>query len=432
MISRAVPVGELTAEERLERILAPNSTTLGTSPPGSARRSPRRFAFRGYCLLVGLSLICLPGTTRAQHADVDISAVRAMYEVLAALKEGVSRDVAGAMLDSVLGTPPYQTMFRHYNRSWRPDHLPPSVFRQMILSVQFPAEYTAGENERADQMRPVWQRAYADLPTMLGNVRALEQIDLAARARAALDTAQAWLPAGWTIPDFPLIVIPSGGSRAFTIDQAQGYDFLQLPRDASGEISWDALLGTIAHESHHLGVAAHAPSLPEPARRSDAVAYQFLSMFVGEGTATKFIEAFPGGCVPSTAPDRIAPIYAEATAREWWQRLSGQRVELFQRFEQVFAGAYSGAISRDSLQAEAGGYWLVGFISPVYFVGAELYGAIYHGLGKEGLFAAMRDPREVPFLYNDAIRRRPDLLGDCPLLPDSLVQHARAIGRGPQ
>lgn len=381
---------------------------------------------RAICFVVGMVCLGQPQAAHAQQIDVDISATRAMYNVLSALEAGRPKDDVGAVLDSVLQTRPYRTMFAHYNRSWRPNHLPPAVFKRMILSVQFPAEYTKGENTRADQMLPLWQRTYAGLPAFEANVRALERMDVAKLAREALRETKEWLPRGWSVPDYYLPIIPSGGSTAFAIDGAQGYDFFQLPRDSSGAVRWDEVSHTIAHESHHLAVAAHTAA-PGPMSSRDSVAYEFLTIFMGEGTATKFINGFPGGCVPTVNPARHDPLFTGAT-REMWERYTAEETELFRHFERTLDGAISGSISRDSLHAEIGSFWLAGFISPVYFVGSELFGAVYHGLGKKGVFAAMEDPRELPSLYNDAIKRRPDLLGSCRVLADSTVQRARAIG----
>ena len=55
--------------------------------------------------------------------------------------------------------------------------------------------------------------------------------------------AQSWLPPGWTIPGFYFPVIPNGGSPAFSIGDAQGYDFFQLPEDAAGKIDLQNLVG---------------------------------------------------------------------------------------------------------------------------------------------------------------------------------------------
>jgi hypothetical protein len=76
-----------------------------------------------------------------------------------------------------------------------------------------------------------------------------------------------------------------------------------------------------------------------------------------------------------------------------------------------------------------GAFWLNGYVSPVYFIGGELYGAVYVGFGKPGLFTVMRDARELLPMYNEAVRKNPRLLGSCVLLPDSTVRHARALGR---
>ena len=80
----------------------------------------------------------------AQRATIDASAPAAMCRVLVAMHDGASETRAEAMLDSVLDTRAYTIMFHHYNRVWRPNHLPRSVFRDMIPSLAFPARYSAG------------------------------------------------------------------------------------------------------------------------------------------------------------------------------------------------------------------------------------------------------------------------------------------------
>jgi hypothetical protein len=370
-------------------------------------------------------VFCRARPSLAQQVDVDVTAVHAMRRVLERMQGGATRGEVAAMLDSVLQIRAYRSMFLHYNRSWRPHHLPDSVFRNMILSLRFPAAYAVGQNQRADQMLPAWRRFYDNPALYDANLRQLGQTDVTALLRKGVRDAQTWLPPGWTVPGFYLPIIPSGGSPAFSIDTTQGYDFFQLPRDSSGNIVWEHLAGTIAHESHHLAVRAEVPG---PMSRPDSVAYEFLSVFLGEGTATKFVNAFPGGCVPSIDPGRRDPTYSGAV-REWWERYAAQEPDLFGRLTTTFERAYGGALSRDSLRAEIARYWLSGFVSPVYFVGAELFGAVYHGFGREGAFMAMVDARELLPLYNAAVRRRQDILGGCPLIPDSTVEHVRAVGR---
>ncbi|HEY2846869.1 MAG TPA: DUF5700 domain-containing putative Zn-dependent protease, partial [Pyrinomonadaceae bacterium] len=151
------------------------------------------------------------------------------------------------MLDVLLETRPYQVMFRHYNRSWRPNELPPSVFKRMILSLQFPEEYSKGENVRADTMRPRWARYYPDLAPYERQLHELETANLSRSINNGVRYAQQWLPKEWKIPDFYMPIIPNGGSPAFSIDGSQGYDFLQLSqRKPVGEIDFNWLVGTVA------------------------------------------------------------------------------------------------------------------------------------------------------------------------------------------
>ena len=377
-----------------------------------------------HLLFVG-SVLAAIAPAAAQRATIDASAPAAMYRVLVAMHDGASETRAEAMLDSVLDTRAYTIMFHHYNRVWRPHHLPRAVFRDMILSLAFPARYSAGTNERADQMLPIWRTYYGDLAVYEKNLRQLDRTNLQAMVHEAVGVAQSWLPPGWNIPDFEVVILPSGGSKAFSIDTAQGYDFLQLPRDSARNIQWDDLRSTIAHESHHTGQHAMTPSAMTTA---DSVAYRFLTLFTAEGTATKFVNDFPGGCVPRIDPDRRDPAFSPEV-ESWWARYTPQERDLMDRFVATFERARPGTVTSDSLTAEMGAFWLNGYVSPVYFIGGELYGAVYVGFGKPGLFTVMRDARELLPMYNEAVRKNPRLLGSCVLVPDSTVRHAQALGR---
>lgn len=389
----------------------------------------RSLALIGSLLVLVRSLLvlvcCVPEQAASQTADIDFSPVAGVYRVFQSMQSGDSENLISRELDSLLATRAYRTMFRHYNRSWRPNHLPPAVFKRMILSLQFPEEYSLGENQRADQMLPMWRRFYSNLSLYDANLHELEVANLRGLIAGAVRDANGWLPPEWRVPDFYLPIIPSGGSAAFSIDTAQGYDFFQLPRDSAGMIRLSELRTTIAHEAHHLGVKPLEPQAPTLA---DSVAWEFLSIFMPEGTAVKFINNFPGGCVPAVDNTQHDPTYTPSIA-EWWTRYTAEEPLLFQRLVATYEQARSGKLTRDSLQAQIGSYWLAGYVSPVYFIGAELFGAIYHAYGKDGAFIAMRDAREVLPMYHDALKARPALLHNCYRLPDSTAAHARGFQR---
>src|SRR6185369_12968164 len=115
---------------------------------------------------------------------------------------GANVDVVSKKLDALLATQPYEVMFAHYNRPWRPNHLPRDVFKRMILSLQFDGAYTPGENERADTTRARWLKFYPDLAIYEKQLRQLETADLPKLIENGVAYAQTWLPPGWTIPDF--------------------------------------------------------------------------------------------------------------------------------------------------------------------------------------------------------------------------------------
>lgn len=376
------------------------------------------------CVFTAASLS--PRSAAARNVEVDVSSCSRMFDILTAMRSGAAQDRVSAMLDSVLETKPYQTMFLHYNRSWRPNHLPVAVFKRMILSLGFDGVYRAGENQRADQMRVFWKKFYDDPELYRKNLEQLAGTDLRRLINEGVLYAQGWLPPEWHIPDFYVPIHPDGGSSAFSIGNAQGYDFFQLPRDSSGSILWRDLVVTISHESHHLGQMGR---MPGPMSASDSVAYQFVAMFVGEGTASKFVNDYPGGCVPVVDPARQDPRFGSSEVGRWWQKYTDRGPELFARMVATFDSTYAGLLSEEDLRLEMGQYWLQGYISPVYYVGADLFGAVYFGHGKEGAFTAMRDPRQLFRLYDEALKRKPRLLGGCYAIPDSTVAHALAIGR---
>ena len=378
-----------------------------------------------YRLAISLiTIILFANPSYAQNVEVDISACRAIFHIFSVMKSGASKEQVSSLLDSVLQTKPYRVMFKHYNRSWRPNHLPVPVFKNMIMSLQYGGSYLKGSNQRADQMLPFWKQYYDNSSLFRQNLDQLDNGDLKTLIDSAVANAKSWLPDDWQIPDFYMPILPNGGSRAFAIDTVQGYDFFQLPRDSSGNIRLSRLYSTLSHESHHLGIKTIYPT---SMTSKDSIAYGFLSIFAGEGTANKFINNYPGGCVPAIDRSRDSTFDNDDVAK-WWLKYTAEEDNLFDRLTKTFEQAYSGSMSRQELETEISQFWLSGYVSPVYFIGSELFGAVYYGHGKQGAFTAMRDLRKLFSLYNEAIKARPDVLGRCYLIPDSTVQHALDIG----
>jgi hypothetical protein len=344
------------------------------------------------------------------------------------MKSDVSFDEVDGRLDSLLASRPYRIMFTHYNRSWRPNHLPESVFKRMVLSLRFADQYQVGENRRADQMLPHWRRYYGDLSSFEQNIEELERIDLQRLIDGAVNLAHSWLPAEMPVPESYLFIHPNGGSGGFAIAQSQGYDFFQMYRDEAGNLKLEEFAEIIAHENHHLALGAYAR--PATASAIDSLARTFLLLFVGEGTATKFINNAAGGLVPRIDPDRTNTSMDYSTnelTRSLWQEYTDTEAEIFEKMASTFREIQQGRLTEDELMEEIRDYWVSGVVGRNYFLGSELFGAIYFGFGKEGCFEAMRDPRTMFDLYNRSLVKRPDLLSQCIPISDDIARQALAI-----
>lgn len=375
-------------------------------------------------ILLIIQIVVISSLLKAQSADVDISACVAIEKILFSMKNSVPKTQVSSMLDSVLSTKPYVMMFKHYNRSWRPNHLPPAVFKRLILSLKFDGEYSVGENQRADQMIEIWKKYYNDLQLYSKILHQFQKIDLNKLINDAVSYAQSWLPPKWQIPDFYFPIIPNGGSLAFTIENTQGYDFFQMPQDTLNQIDWENFLATVSHESHHLGI--HTPGVGK-ANTIDSLAYEFINLFIGEGTAVRFMDNSPGAYVPVLTELR-KPTQESNRVQSIWGDYIADVKNIFNKVISTYESISSGKLTRDQLESEISHYWLSGYTSLVYFVGSELFGPIYVAFGKEKVFEAMQNPRKIFYLYNNAIKLKPRLLGNCTVLPDSMVRHALSIG----
>ena len=385
---------------------------------------------RNQCLLFHFILFfvilinaCSP-SVKSPRIDVDIASCRQVLDFFRTMKSESDRSVIEAELDALLDTKAYRTMFTHYNRSWRPNHLPPDVFKRMILSLKYADAYTAGENRRADQMLPKWTSHYADLDRFETHVDELEELNLQQLINEAIDEAHGWLPEEMHIDDFYFFIHPNGGSGGFAIGDAQGYDFFQLARDESDVLQTRVLKEIAAHECHHLAL-----EIPRPGFQAmkDSLTFEFLCIFVGEGTATKFINNTGGGAVPRIDPERSNTMMDPGTnplTKPLWQQYTANLTRIFGQMETMFMDIHNGKMSEEAYDEQMRKYWITGMIGRNYFIGSEIFGAIYHGLGKEAAFDAIRDPRRMFDLYNRAVGMKPDLLGACPTLSAETVKCA--------
>jgi hypothetical protein len=290
--------------------------------------------------------------------------------------------------------------------------------------LRFDEEYSPGENERADTMRTRWAKYYTNLSLYEKQLHQLETADLGKLIRDGVLYAQSWLPPAWKIPDFYFVVVPNGGSPAFTIEGSQGYDFFQLAQTNGGEIDLNWLVGTVAHESHHLGIKTPPLTSGSP---KDQVAYSVITLCIAEGVATYFFSGPPPGRAPAY-PEARSHVFTPELAQAWTAYVE-EEPDIARHQASLLEQAAAGKLTNEDLDEDMREYWLNGAIGRAYVLGSEMFGAIYTAFGKQGVFTAMQDPRQLFALYNKAIDTKPEALSRCVRIPVQAVAEALAIPR---
>ena len=170
-------------------------------------------------------------------------------------------------------------------------------------------------------------------------------------------------------------------------------------------------------------------AMPEGLTPAEVMAFQVLNVAVAEGTATKFVSGSPAGCVPAIAEVRFNTFTAELTKN--WKVHAANEAELVQHQAAMLDRALSGNLTDEALNTDLREYWLSGTVGRAYVIGSEMFGAIYIAFGKEKVFAAMKDPRQLFSLYNAALDAKPAVLASCIRVPERAVKQALAIGMHP-
>ena len=258
-----------------------------------------------------------------------------------------------------------------------------------------------------------WRKFYNNTVLYEKNLRQIEMAHLDQVIQKGIRHAQSWLPKGMKIPDFYFFIHPNGGSTAFAINGSQGYDFFQLPRDENGNLLFDQLVANVAHESHHLGLDIQQPALKSS---RDSMAFRFLSLFVAEGSASKFVDNLPGGCIPKIDLKKKSNLEKEGIVI--WKEFTANEKQLFRAFVEDFKKIFDGIYSTDSIQSRFV-YWLSGYKGKAYFIGSELYGGVYSAFGKQIALETITNPIQLFKLYNQAVQKRKL---NCPSLPEWLVR----------
>ena len=374
-----------------------------------------------WCLSLLLTGIAGTSVTAAEPPQVFVRQATEMIEFLERLRDTSSEEELSQALSDIVSGPSYTAMFAHYNRSWRPDHLPKADFESMVLGLR--GDFESPTNDRAAQMLPRWTGALTRLDGLVADVRELERLVDEGLVENAIAEASRWLPPtelGISVDEVHFYL--DGGSFPWANEGAVGVDVLQLPRSGDGSIDLAALEPLLAHEFHHLGLAAAwAESDREPLAENHRLALRFLRFLVGEGSAMKLVNNAPGGRVPAIASRSADEL--DESMREDWRVYRLEEPELFAEAARVLGDLLAGRMSEGDLNESMRTYWLPGpprALGRNYYLGAELIGSVYHAHGREAVFRLIVRPECLLAEYNRAAERLAEL-EDAPRFPSTLA-----------
>lgn len=222
---------------------------------------------------------------------------------------------------------------------------------------------------------------------LAATLTAWKTADVEAAARRAL----AYLPAGTRIRAkvFPEI---KPRPNSFVFSEPDPAIFLALDPSVSSA----KMENTLAHELHHIGIAAACAAPPEADLTPRAQAIRWLSAF-GEGLA---MLAASGG--PETHPHAVSP--PEDRAR-WDRDMLGFDRDLA-TLDAFFRDIVRGTLSRE--KADERGFSFFGVQGPWYTVGYRMAVSIEKTFGRAEVIRVFCDPRLLPAAFNRAADRAGD------------------------
>lgn len=239
--------------------------------------------------------------------------------------------------------------------------------------------------------RALWSYALANTGQLNEDMRILEKINL---KDSCLTTARKYLPDDAVVSN-DFFVVLFGGSSAFSVGRENGFDLLQLPKDAGGAIDVENVIGTFAHEMHHTGfnycVEQHMADV-------EGMENLILAgILAAEGMPTYFINKTKEN-LEKIRQSRDA--LQEDVAHDWEDHLT-RLPTLFVEAEKDIGLNLSSAMGQKEIMEK----WMGGRAQgPAYVLGAEMFSVIDTHLGIEAAKPVACDCRRLLSIYNRAAK----------------------------
>jgi hypothetical protein len=246
-----------------------------------------------------------------------------------------------------------------------------------------PREESMGRPFRDEDVRAYLQRRSSSLASLEMALREWSSIDM----RGPAERAFRYLPTGAKLVArvFPVIK-PAQNSFVFQTGTDSAAIFLAL--DPARTRAW--LDNTIAHELHHIGLAASCPSTTTATDPRLALVHRWAGAF-GEGVA--MLAAAGGTNVHPHAS-------SDAADRARWDRDMRNAAADIEAVERFFSEVLGGRIAGDSVTRR--GMEFLGVQGPWYTVGYLMASTIERVRGRDALTAVVCDGVALMRTYNAA------------------------------
>ena len=313
--------------------------------------------FAGVILAALLAYPAVAQLANRVNLKLDASEAEAVLAILD--KRAHHEDVSDADWQKLFGTTPYRRLKQRETSMRRP-----------FTDEDF-MKFVATLDTRREALRSTLQQWQA--------------ADLAAVARRPLG----YLPAEASIrADVYPVIKPQPNSFVFETTTAPAIFLYLDPKKSRSEFE-----NTVAHESHHIGLASldaayegKIKSLPEDARK----AARWMGAF-GEGLAVLAAAGSPDVSPMADFPERD---------QVFWDLESDRFGANLDDLDQFFLDTIHGDLRNDAVAHE--GSIFFGYRGPWYTVGYRMAVTIEREFGRPALIATLADPREFVARYNEA------------------------------
>ena len=323
-----------------------------------------------------------------QH-EIDMTGSTDILDFLDKLKkEDAIEEELAVKLDHILKKQSFRYMFLHYNRSIRPNELPETLFRDMILSLKFNDRYTLKMNKRADSMLPYWKKAYKDTSPYRKIAETLSLKTTQDKIQNSIDFANSWLPPSMQVPSSYIFFLAQGGSSAFVVPPgkihkpSQGIDLFQLA-SKKGNFNLKDLLMMMAHESHHLGYLGYI------SQKKVSPLEMFLALTVAEGVANSVVNNLS----KASGESLNFSLFPEKQSKEGlaeWKHYQAIKDDLLRKY---LKDVDSLIVKYDEKKTH---FWWGGkHKQRLYYIGVEATIEAYRTGGKKAIFELMKNPRLI-------------------------------------